>query len=285
MLAGAEPTLRSDFADLCGEISQLGFPKVMVLTNGVRFADEDFTIAVKEAGAPALCIGLNHWSYQGNKIHQKQLRAIDNLIKHKFEINYIGYTLESLDHLPEVLEEIQELHAKLWKPEVCHFRIRCGSFIGRSSDSERSYLSKLVKEVQALTDDGITFCNGDDNPYHVVVFWDKIILRLIQWPDVTNMDLEELDTGPWCQFYDGPVTNFVHQVITRDAYINEKMPAKDLVPKKYRHAPTETKGYWKDNWQGPVEVDELDWEWLAEEATPIALPRVIPIGIAKEVKL
>jgi len=287
MLAGAEPTLRADFADLCNEISKLNFSKTMVLTNGIRFADEEFSIAVKEAGAPSLCIGLNHWSYQGKKIHAKQLRAIDNLIKYKFEINYIGYTLESLDHLPEVLKEIKILHSKLYNPEVCHFRIRCGSFIGRSNDQQRSYLSNLIKRVQEITNNEVRFCNGDDNPYHVVMFWEKIILRLIQWPDVTNIDLEELDTGPWCQFYDGPVTNFVHQVITRDAYINNKLPPLDLVPIKYRHAPTESKTYWKDDWKGPVEIEEkeLDWNWMSKEATPVAVPKVIPIGIAKEVKL
>jgi hypothetical protein len=285
MLAGAEPTLRKDFADLCGEISKLGFPKVMVLTNGIKFADEDFTREVFEAGAPSLCIGLNHWSYQGKRIHNKQLKAIDNLIKYNYEINYIGYTLENLDHLPEVLAEIKDLHSKLANPEVCHFRIRCGSFIGRSNDKQRSYLSNLIKRIQLLAGDDVRFCNGDDNPYHVVMFLGNIILRLIQWPDVTNMDLEELDSGPWCQFYDGPVTNFVHQVITRDAYINNKLPPADLVPVKYRHAPTESKSYWKDGWKGPVEVTELDWTWMSPEATPVAVPKIIPIGIATEVKL
>jgi hypothetical protein len=74
-------------------------------------------------------------------------------------------------------------------------------------------------------------------------------------------------------------------VITRDAYINNKMPPLDLVPIKYRHAPTESKGYWKDNWQGPIEVTELTWDWISSEATPVALPRIIPIGVATSVKL
>jgi hypothetical protein len=52
------------------------------------------------------------------------------------------------------------------------------------------------------------------------------------------------------------------------------------VPLKYRHAPAETKGYWKDNWTGPVEVTELDWTWMSPEATPVAVPKIIPIGVA-----
>jgi hypothetical protein len=285
MLAGAEPTLRKDFADLCNEVSNMHFEKFLVLTNGVRFADEEFTKAVHEAGAPSICLGLNHPDYQGAKVHAKQLRAIDNLIKYNYEINYIGYTLQSLDQLPFVLNEIKTLHDKLVNKDVCHFRIRCGSFIGRSNDQERSYLSKIVKEVKSILGNEASIKIGDDNPYHVIMMWNKIMLRVIQWPDVTNIDMEELDTGPWCEFYDGPITNFVHQVITRDAYINNKLPALDLVPVKYRYAPTNEKTHWKKDWQGPVEVTELDWEWMSPEATPVPLPKVIPIGIAKSVKL
>jgi hypothetical protein len=283
MLAGAEPTLRHDFVDLCKEISQLGFPRFLVLTNGLKFADIEFTQDCYNVGLRNVCIGLNHPNYQGDKVHSKQLKAIDNLIVTGYDITYIGYTLQNLDEVPFVLEEIRSLHSKMTSKETCHYRIRCGSFIGRSSDQERSYLSNLVKLVQSLLGEQVTFCNGDDNPYHVVMFWGDIILRLIQWPDVTNMDLEELDTGPWCQFYDGPITNFVHQVITRDHYINNKQPALDLVPSKYRYQSAENKKYWKDGWSGPVEVMELDWSWDSPETTPQILPKVIPIGIAKSV--
>jgi hypothetical protein len=42
--------------------------------------------------------------------------------------------------------------------------------------------------------------------------------------------LDYLKTGPWSYFYDGPVTNFVHQVIMRDATINNNLPKLDEVP-------------------------------------------------------
>ena len=77
----------------------------------------------------------------------------------------------------------------------------------------------------------------------------------------------------------------MHQVITRDAYINMKMPALDLVPVKYRYEPTSIKNYWKDSWSGPILVKELDWSWMSPEATPTALPKRIPITIAKKVIL
>ena len=264
MLAGAEPTLRPDFVELCKAISELGHKRLDVLTNGLRFADKEFAEQCFNAGLGQLSIGLNHHSYQGKAVHSKQLKAIKTALDVGFYISYVGYTLEDLAHLPDVLEEIKQIrHYSL--ENIWQFRIRCGSFVGRSSDSKRSYLSDTVKAViDYLGKENCTIVGLDDNPYHVVVKYFGTSIRIIQWPDVTNIDMEELNTGPWCQFYDGPITNFVHQVITRDYYKNMNKPALDKCPSRYQHQTPDQVGktYWKYNWKGPVEVTELDWTYI-----------------------
>lgn len=288
MLAGAEPTLRTDFVDVCRTVKEYGHNKILALTNGIRFADKQFAIDSYSAGLNSVCIGLNHPSYQGQKVHDKQLRAIDNLIELDYDITYIGYTMQSLDELPFILNEIKELHSKMSSKQQTHFRIRCGSFIGRSNDQYRSYLSATVKRVKELLGDEVVHCHNentddfalrgaDDNPYHNIMKWDNIILRLIQWPDVTNIDMEELNTGPWCRFYEGPMTNFVHQVITRDAFKNMGLPMLDQAPNKYRYQSYAEKTYWKDNWTGPVNVKELDFTFDDTDTTPVTVTKTIPI--------
>lgn len=257
MLAGAEATLRPDFIELCEKINKLGFKKFELLSNGLRFVNEEWTKQVYDAGLKTMCLGLNHPSYQGEVVHTKQLVGLQNMISAGYDIGYVGYTIEDYDHLGFILNEIKSIQ----HPKINHYRIRCGSFIGRSSDKQRGYLSILVKLVKEHLDGEVTAYSSDDNPYHVMLQWNNILLRLIQWPDVTNIDLEELSTGPWCQFYDGPVTNFVHQVITRDAYKNMSLPKLDTVPAKYQYRPmtgTHT-DYWKNNWTGPIEFDMFDW--------------------------
>jgi hypothetical protein len=231
MLAGAEATLRPDFVELCDAINGMKFNKFELLTNGLRFDSEEFSKDCFDAGLKMICVGLNHWTYQGEKVHAKQLRAITTAINTGYQIGYVGYTLETLDHVRDILTEIKQIH----RSEINHYRIRCGAFIGRSSDQQRSYLSNLVKLVKSILGDQVKTYPGDDNPYHVMLDWNGIVLRLIQWPDVSNIDMEELAVGPWCQFYDGPITNFVHQVITRDAFKNMGLPMLDLVPEKYRY--------------------------------------------------
>jgi len=231
MLAGAEATLRPDFVELCHEINKLGFNKFELLTNGLKFDNEEFVKDCYDAGLCMVCVGLNHWTYQGKKVHAKQLRAINKMANAGYTLGYVGYTIETLDHIPDILEEISKIH----RPEINHYRIRCGAFIGRSNDQQRSYLSNLVKRVKLELGENVKQYPADDNIYHVMLDWNGIPLRLIQWPDVTNIDMEELATGPWSQFYDGPITNFVHQVITRDAFKNKGLPMLDLVPEKYRY--------------------------------------------------
>lgn len=271
MIAGAEPTLRSDFVELCSRINDLNFSsKFSLLTNGLKFSSKKFTKDSYAAGLNHLCIGLNHPNYQGQKVHDKQLQAIENLKEQDYYMAYVGYTMESLQEVPFILDEI----SKISSSHINHFRLRCGSFIGRSSDKQRSYLSNLFKLVKNILGNDIQihgeYVWGDDNPYHIMVQWGDKILRLIQWPDVTNIDMEELATGPWCQFYNGPITNFVHQTITRDAFINQGLPMLDHCPDRYtyRNISTSNFKYWKEVWEGPLLMKDLDITDLEIGAKP-----------------
>ena len=115
----------------------------------------------------------------------------------------------------------------------------------------------LYKNIKNILGDDVVISESDNNLYHIMINWNGIDIRLIQWPDITNIDMEELDTGPWCQFYDGPITNFVHQVITRDAYKNMNLPKLDEVPEKYTYK-DESLNYWKDKWIKPIKINEKE---------------------------
>lgn len=278
MFAGAEATLRNDFIEMCESVNSLGFEEFSLITNGIKFYNKKFAKQSFDAGLKQLCFGLNHYSYQGEKVHAKQLDALNNLIEIGYNLGYVGYTIESLDDVSDILDEIKKIH----HPAINHYRIRCGSFIGRSLDKHRSYLSDLVKKVQSILGDEVKYGIYDDNPYHVMLEWGNIKLRLIQWPDVTNIDMEELRTGPWCNFYEGPITNFVHQVITRDAYINMNLPILDTVPLRYHYRRiTEefNNDHWKHHWQGPVEFSIFDFTLTDPSMIPglTAKKSVIPL--------
>ena len=220
---------------------------IAILTNGVKFSDRNWTRQIAEAGITAVMIGMNHCSYQGKKIHEKQLIGIDNCIKEGIFVYYVGYTLEHLDHMEEVLEEIQSLGNKSWQ-----YRIRAGSDIGRSPDEPKFFLSRHVAKIKEICErKGWTWekKTADDNLYHYMVNINGIPHRIIQWSDPKTIDLEQLQCGPWCDFVPGkPVTNFLHQIMLRDAVVNEGKFLHDTVPEKYMFKPNDVKEYELTKW-------------------------------------
>jgi MoaA/NifB/PqqE/SkfB family radical SAM enzyme len=110
--AGAEPTLRKDFVNLIAQTKKLNFKLFSTLTNGIKFADREFAQQCFDAGLENILFGLNHHSYQGKKVHQKQLRGLKNMLDIGYNIEYVGYTIESLDHLPDILKEICKIKTK-----------------------------------------------------------------------------------------------------------------------------------------------------------------------------
>jgi hypothetical protein len=178
-------------------------------------------------------IGLNHASYQGNTVHKKQLQGIKHCVEAGIYVYYIGYTLENLDHIPNVLEEIQ-----LLGNSAGQYRVRAGSDIGRNPDEPRYFLSDHVKSIKAYADSkGWTWekIPADDNLYHYMVKINGIVHRLIQWSDPKTIDMEELRCGPWCDFVPNkPISNFLHQIMLRDAAVNKNMNLWDTVSKRYQ---------------------------------------------------
>jgi len=239
ILAGAEPTLRKDLPELLRQIdlwqinTGRGHQNITILTNGVKFANRELVQQIKDSSRlPVMCIGLNHPTYQGEKIHKKQLEGIKNCHEVGLTMYYIGYTVEDVNHIPDVLDEIQQLGNVTYQ-----YRIRAGSDIGRNPDEPRWYLSDHVKAIKEYCDSkGWSWekVPGDDNLYHYMVKINGILHRLIQWSDPKTIDLEELRTGPWCDFVPGkPITNFLHQIMLRDAMVNNNIMLLDKVPARY----------------------------------------------------
>jgi molybdenum cofactor biosynthesis enzyme MoaA len=240
ILAGAEPSVRKDLFDIIDCVHQDGrVPSI--LTNGVRLVERKFVENLLLYRVKNVLIGLNHWSYQGKDTHERQLAGIKNCIDMGMHFHYIGYTVESYEHLRDVLEEINSFPAYNQKKKY-QFRIRLGSNIGRVPNEPTAYISKNYKEIERMAKSlghELTSAHdkGDDNMYHMMAHMNGHTLRIIQWPDATNIDMQQLKHSPWARFNrQGYLPNFVHQVITRDAYVNKGLPVLDRVPEAYTYS-------------------------------------------------
>ena len=178
--------------------------------------------------------GLNHRDYHGPAVRKKQLQGIDNCIKLGMKVKNISYTLENLNQLEFCLEEIQEFY-----PNKCQqFRIRVGADIGRNPEGPQIYLSQLVKAAQDIAiNKGWSY---DIDPSlsvraHYAVVINGVTIKLIQWPDATTIDLNEMQTETWADLLPGkPISPLIHQVILRDAMINNNKIIYDTIPTEFR---------------------------------------------------
>lgn len=235
ILAGAESTLRKDFPELITAIRGLHpAMDVSVMTNGIRFNDSEFSHQCVEAGLAGVNIGLNHPSYIDHEtVRRKQVSAIENMHREDIKIGYISYTMVDFSELDYILTEIT---SNPWTPK--NFRIRNGAEIGRNASTEQPFVSNLYKRAeQWCKEHGKYFeriVEADNNIYHVMVKIEDKIVRLISWCDETNIDMEELRSGPWCNFVPDGITNFLHQIIRRDVFKNQGLILPDSPPDRYK---------------------------------------------------
>jgi uncharacterized radical SAM superfamily Fe-S cluster-containing enzyme len=237
ILSGAEATLRKDFARLVSDINSLR-PDIdaTVMTNGIQFGNEKFVKEVKESNLAGVCIGLNHPNYINHKVvRKKQIAAIENMHKLDIPISYISYTMIDLDEVSDIMNEVCD---NLWKTK--NIRIRYGSDIGRNPGQVRIFVSDVYKAIeQWCKDNNKSFeriIEADNNIYHVMAKVEGRDIRIIQWCDETDIDMEELRSGPWCNFVPDGITNFLHQIIRRDLWKNSGLKLPDSPPNRYKFA-------------------------------------------------
>lgn len=242
ILSGAEPTLRKDFTELVKAITELKPDiTVSVMTNGICFSDLNYVKMAKTSGLSSVNVGLNHPSYNDHAaIRKKQLAAINNLHLENMSISYISYTMMTLEEVDFIMNEIC---SNEWRSK--NFRIRYGSDIGRNPGQIRIFVSDIYKAIEQWCKDNNKLferiIEADNNIYHVMAKVDGKDIRIIQWCDETDIDMEELRSGPWCDFVPDGITNFLHQIIRRDVWKNRGLILSDQPPDRYKFNQTPSK--------------------------------------------
>lgn len=235
-LCGAEPTVRKDLPEFIRALNSLPGKRrnIIVLTNAVKLADLDYCKQFIEFDNVSWTIGLNHPDYQGRTVRAKQIQGIENCVALDFKIKNISYTLEVMDQMEYCLKEIQEFSTKYCK----EFRVRTGVDIGRYPGGPKVYMSDLVKEAQRIADANnwlVEKIETEGNRAHYAVKINNIPVKIIQWPDATTLDLKEVQTEAIGDFVPGkPRSPLIHQIILRDAAVNNNLPLYDTMPQEYR---------------------------------------------------
>ncbi|MDP2906907.1 MAG: radical SAM protein [Nanoarchaeota archaeon] len=146
-ISGGEPTLRRDLSKLIKFINGSG-KKHILLTNGIRFSDEQYVKQLKQAGLKTVHLSLNALDgkvleeVDGNDMLEYKLKGLENLQKNKI---YICLSLMLQRGVNEgQVEKI--IGYFLDKPHfIINLRIRSSAPIGRHENVSQLCMSEIVK--------------------------------------------------------------------------------------------------------------------------------------------
>ena len=197
ILMGAEPTMREDLPQIIKEIKTKTRKQVYMYTNGLKLYNEDYCKELRKSGLSILTISLHTINCLApSKIgfYENKLIAINNITRNGIIIEHISFTINFIDDLDEILEVMD----KLW--DKCqHFRIRIPGDIGMSTEGRNIWLSELYLAIKTKAR-SFEDLQADNNAYHRMMKVNGHTVRLIRWPNIHTIDLQELEMYPTCIF-------------------------------------------------------------------------------------
>lgn len=219
ILTGGEPTLHPQLPTIITEIRK--FCGVDLLTNGVKLADkayfDEIMPLLSSRPREGRMVPALHLS-----IHHKETSAWSTVIEHcrlmgkKIESAIIVVdSQESLRQAMSIAEEIQDV--------VYSFRIKAASRLwaeGKPEGSEvgggKIFVSQLWNWLEDLGYQVRLITDGMNNKsvfVNVAVMsaaaTEPMFVMLVSWHDIGNVDLRDIECGPYYRARNGSVNNFV----------------------------------------------------------------------------
>lgn len=208
ILSGGEPTLHPDILQIINTLR--GSQEFVLLTNGVKMADEKFFDEICSAGllyGDTLLAGLSfHKESNG-----KDMEVLELCRKKGYKIGTTFFVIDKLEQMHEALALARE-----YQDVILTFRIKAASNLwAESKVSEKIFVSDMIDwfgDIQIVDHQ-----KNNKTSYAQVIVDGNINIALISWYDKFNVDLDDINCGPWFKAKDGTINNLATSFI-----LNEK---------------------------------------------------------------
>lgn len=201
ILTGGEPTLHPELPQIIEQLAPMG--ETWILTNGVKLADEDYFNSLCKAGLlydDMVLAGLSfHKESKG-----KDIEVLELCRKKGYQIGTTFFVIDSIDQMQEAIDLARE-----YQDVIYRFRIKAASNLwNENKASNHIFISDMIAWLNDHGKTSLIECENNKNSYANVMF-DGIRLVLVSWYDKGNVDLEDIDCGPWYMANDGTINNLV----------------------------------------------------------------------------
>jgi len=201
ILTGGDPTMHTELGKIICELKKVG--RVALLTNGVKLADgayfNEIMPLITDAGHASLNLSIHHKETDSWKQVIELCRATKTLI------NSALLVINDHDSFVSAIE-----WCKAHRDVVASFRIKAATNIWNEGDARnRVFISDMLawlEEMDVVIP--ITKNHFNKSVYTGVAFY-GMLLNLVSWHDVTNVDLLDINCAPWYRARNGEILNFV----------------------------------------------------------------------------
>jgi uncharacterized radical SAM superfamily Fe-S cluster-containing enzyme len=213
ILVGGEPTTREDLPELLWAIRHIG--PVLISTNGIKLADLDYVKSLDALAWPGVfnaSISLHPEASNLPGDYAKKIEGIENVLSLHDQLFGLIFVIDSLDQIDEAIE-INRRYAG----RICETRLKIVSSVSQTENGSGLFTSEVYQYLyDKALDEGVSFSINHDACNKVVYFnmiYDGIKMTAVKWFTRQNVDLVEINCGPWHKNKDGRFLNMGHSLI------------------------------------------------------------------------
>jgi len=202
ILTGGEPTIHPQIHEIIEWVKTVG--RTTMLTNGYGLSDLNRAVVFADQLTDA-----DGLTQIGLSFHSEALwfgRALTNIKKLGLKLTTLFFVVDSLEQLPAIVR-FAEAHSDYFH---C-YRIKIASSIWAEQKSARLFTSDIVRWFSEQP--GQTELPAAGKITYFPLKHNNILYAVVNWYNVTNIILDDIDTPPTYTTKDGQVMDFVKAMI------------------------------------------------------------------------
>lgn len=213
VMVGGEPTMREDLPELMREICKIG--PVMLSTNGLKLADKEYIRCLDALVWPDIFNANISIHPEGNNApgdYKKKMDAIENILSLGLFLYGVVFVIDDLSQIDEAIYVNRHFGKR-----IVDTRLKIATEINQTplgsdifnSDIYNYLYDKAISEKVSFDINHSAF---NKHAYFNMTY-DGINITGVKWYTRHNVDLCDINCGPWHKNKDGRILNMDHSLI------------------------------------------------------------------------
>ena len=196
ILTGGEPSLREDLPEIIAEVQQIA--PVELLTNGTNL-DLDAILPLLTNENKTVNINLSIH----DEAHGADLRLISEIAERDLKLESVLFVIDSLEQIDGILA-----FGSKYKSVIESIRIKAATRLwDEQKPEERVFVSDMYNVVKQYNPEVLWWRNNKARFFNLGL--DGMIIMLVGWPDIDNVDLLDIACPPYYRAKNGQIENIV----------------------------------------------------------------------------